>query len=184
MMENDVLIRRATSDDFNDVMQIETLAFGSAKEAEWVAEVIAAENTEPYLSLLAFYRGEAVGHILFTPGVAEGSADTSSIYILAPLAIKPAYQKQGLGGLLIEAGLRYLRESGVKLVLVLGHKEYYPRHGFKGDAESAGFFPPYPLPREYADYWMYQYLTPDTDNIPKGRIRCTTALDKPQHWRE
>ena len=131
MNKNDVQVRRTTSDDFNDVMQVETLAFGSAKEAEWVAEVLADAN-EPYLSLLALYKGEA----------------------------------------------------GVRLVLVLGHKEYYPRHGFKGDAEGAGYFPPYPLPREYADYWMYQYLTLDVENIPKGRIGCTAALDKPQHWRE
>lgn len=180
MNKNDVQVRRTTSDDFNDVMQVETLAFGSAKEAEWVAEVLADAN-EPYLSLLALYKGEAVGHILFTRGIPDEDKEASSVYILAPLAIKPAYQKQGIGGLLIETGLQYLRESGVRLVLVLGHKEYYPRHGFKGDAEGAGYFPPYPLPREYADYWMYQYLTLDVENIPKGRIGCTAALDKPQH---
>lgn len=183
MNKNDVQVRRTTSDDFNDVMQVETQAFGSAKEAEWVAEVLADAN-EPYLSLLALYKGEAVGHILFTRGIPDEDKEASSVYILAPLAIKPAYQKQGIGGLLIETGLQYLRESGVRLVLVLGHKEYYPRHGFKGDAEGAGYFPPYPLPREYADYWMYQYLTPDVESIPKGRIGCTAALDKPQHWRE
>lgn len=184
MNKKNVQIRKTTSDDFNNIMQIETLAFGSDKEAEWVAEVLDETNTEPYISLLAFYEGEAVGHILFTRGTSEDVKSASLIYILAPLAIKPEYQKQGIGGLLIKAGLQYLRELGVQLVLVLGHKEYYPRHGFRGDAEGAGFLPPYPIPREYADYWMYQYLTPDTGSLPKGCIRCTAALDKPEHWRE
>ena len=102
---------------------------------------------------------EAIGHILFTTASLEGSNPSPSVYILAPLAVKPEYQKQGLGGLLIREGHRILKEMGVEMVFVLGHKEYYPRHGFKGNAEEAGYPPPYPIEDIYADCWMYQSLT-------------------------
>lgn len=62
-------------------------------------------------------------------------------YILAPLAVVPSCQKQGVGGLLIAEGLQLLRERGAKLVFVLGHKEYYPRHGFIPGAENWDFRP-------------------------------------------
>lgn len=61
---NDVQVRRATSDDFNDVMNVERLAFGEDGEAVLVEDLLADQTAEPYVSLLACYQGEAIGHIL------------------------------------------------------------------------------------------------------------------------
>ena len=168
---NDVQVRRATSDDFNDVMNVERLAFGEDDEAVLVEDLLADQTAEPYVSLLACYQGEA-------------SNPSPSVYILAPLAVKPEYQKQGLGGLLIREGHRILKEMGVEMVFVLGHKEYYPRHGFKGNAEAAGYPPPYPIEAIYADCWMYQFLSSGTENLPEGKVKCADAMDKPEYWRE
>lgn len=181
---NDVHVRKATSDDFSDVMNVERLAFGKEDEARLVKDLLADASAEPFVSLLACYQGEAIGHILFTKALLEGSNPSPSVYILAPLAIKPAYQKQGIGGLLIREGHRILKEMGVELVFVLGHKEYYPRHGFKGKAEEAGYPPPYPIESIYADCWMYQFLIPETKDFPKGKVKCAEAMDKPEYWRE
>ena len=77
-----------------------------------------------------------------------------------------------------------LKEKGTKLVFVLGHKEYYPRHGFIQNAQGMGYTTPYPnpTPTEYAEYWMIQALT--DEELAKGRIKCADALFEPEHWRE
>ena len=103
--------------------------FGYDKEAGLTAELLSDPTAGPAVSLLALRDGEAVGHILFTRcRIAGAEVQQPLFYILAPLAVVPSCQKQGVGGLLIAEGLRLLRERGAKLVFVLGHKEYYPRH--------------------------------------------------------
>jgi len=49
---------------------------------------------------------------------------------LAPVAVLPAHQRAGVGGRLVEEGLRRLREAGHGFCVVLGHPGYYPRFGF------------------------------------------------------
>ena len=50
---------------------------------------------------------------------------------LAPMAVMPDYQNQGIGSMLVNEGLSQLKEWGYPFVIVLGHPEYYPRFGFK-----------------------------------------------------
>ena len=91
----------------------------------------------------------------------------------------------GMTGMeMLEAFQRHAQEMGVEMVFVLGHKEYYPRHGFKGNAEAAGYPPPYPIEDIYADCWMYQFLSSRTENLPEGKVKCADAMDKPEYWRE
>ena len=163
---NDVQVRRATSDDFNDVMNVERLAFGEDDEAVLVEDLLADQTAEPYVSLLACYQGEAIGHILFTKASLEGSNPSPSVYILAPLAVKPEYQKQGLGGLLIREGHRILKEMGVEMVFVLGHKEYYPRFGYR-KAIDLGIEFPFEVSHEYC---MVAELIPGATENVKGMV--------------
>ena len=90
---------------------------------------------------------------------------------------------QGVGGHLIEEGLRRLSASGVDLVFVLGHPDYYPRHGFR-PAGALGFKAPYPIPDKNADAWMVQELRPGLIGTVRGTVVCADALDKPEYWRE
>ncbi len=106
------------------------------------------------------------------------------MHILAPLAVKPDYQRQGVGGMLIHAGIERLRAMGSHLVFVLGHLEYYPRHGFIPDAGGQGYPAPFPIPEEFRNYWMVQPVGPTGFGIGKGRITCCEAMNKPEHWRD
>jgi putative acetyltransferase len=49
---------------------------------------------------------------------------------LAPIAVFPGFQRQGIGKALIEAGIDKIRAYGEPFVIVLGHPGYYPRFGF------------------------------------------------------
>jgi putative acetyltransferase len=49
---------------------------------------------------------------------------------LAPIAVFPEFQRQGIGKALTEAGIDKIRASGEPFVIALGHPGYYPRFGF------------------------------------------------------
>jgi putative acetyltransferase len=176
-------IREAVETDLNDVLLIERLAFGYDIEAKLVRDLLHDPSAKPVLSLLAFQKDRAVGHILFTTARLSGIQGTASIVILAPLAIVPDAQKLGIGGKLIEQGLEFLSTSGVDLVFVLGHPEYYPRYGFK-PAGHLGFEAPYPISDEHAGAWMIQALRSGVIGTVSGKVICADALNKPEHWRE
>ena len=184
MKFDEIEIRETTTDDFRDIMEVEKLAFGYEKEAKLVADLLQDKSAEPIVSLLALYKGEAIGHILFTKAYLEGNSGSPLIHILAPLAVKPEYQRKGIGGMLIKKGLAILQEKGSKLVFVLGHKEYYPKYGFKPYATQMGYPAPYPIPDEYSEYWMVQSISEDGMSIGKGKVCCADVLDAPEHWRD
>lgn len=176
-------IRAAGAKDLNAVLAVERAAFGHDAEADLVSDLLQDPSAEPRLSLLAFTSDRAVGHILFSAARLSGTRGKATIALLAPLAIVPAAQRRGVGGLLIQAGLARLARSGVDLVFVLGHPAYYPRHGFT-PAGRLGFEAPYPIPGKDANAWMVQALTPGVIGTVRGRIVCAEALDKPEYWRE
>jgi len=176
-------IREATDSDLNDVLSVEKEAFGYDKESNLVKDLLSDSSASPLYSLLVFNDDRAVGHVLFTSARLEGTQNGVSISILAPLAVIPDLQKQGVGGKLIERGLKHLAHSGVDLVFVLGHPDYYPRYGFK-PAGVQGFEAPYPIPEEHADAWMVQELRPGVIGSVTGKVRCADMLNKPEHWRE
>lgn len=185
MTPGEITIRETTPADSGTVFEVQRAGFGYDKEAELTAALLCDPSAEPVVSLLAFRGTEAVGHILFTRCRVENAGEPQPmLHILAPLAVVPPYQQQGIGGLLIAKGLQLLRERGTELVFVLGHKEYYPRHGFVPDAGKQGFQAPYPIPDEFAEYWMVQALSVQGTRVPKGRILCADTLFRPEHWRE
>ena len=178
-----MLIRESLSSELDEVMRVEGEAFGSDEEAKLSRDIINDPSSEPTLSLLAFVDNKAVGHILFSRVKIENTAKEVLGSILAPLAIVPEAQNQGIGGKLIKTGLGRLAEIGVELVFVLGHPGYYPRYGFK-PAGKVGLQAPYPILEKDSDAWMVQELRPGLIGSVHGRVVCCNALDKPEHWRE
>lgn len=183
LAEKKLIIKKATNPDLNDVLRIETEAFGNSKEAKLVNDLLTDDSAKPLLSLLAVDDDEAIGHILFTRVRITGREDLLSAMILAPLAILPDAQGKGVGGELVKEGLRQLSESKIDLVFVLGHPGYYPRFGFR-PAGVLGFDAPYPIPAKDAAAWMVQELKPGIIGSFSGRIICADTLNRPEHWRE
>lgn len=176
-------IREALESDLNDILSVERAAFGQDEEAELVRDLLDDPTARPVLSLLAFKDERPVGHILFTAAHLTRSQNTTAIAILAPLAVVPDAQKQGIGSQLIKTGLQRLSQSGIDLVFVLGYPEYYSKHGFT-PAGYLGFNAPHPIPDEHADAWMVQALRPGIIGSVCGQVTCSDILNKPEYWRE
>jgi predicted N-acetyltransferase YhbS len=179
-------VRKALESDANRIADVVFAAFGEAHGDEitdLISGLLTDPSAQPLLSLVATVNGDIVGHILFTTASVKNSQHRVSAAILAPLAVHPNQQNQGIGGLLIKEGLRQMKAAGVELVFVLGHPGYYPRHGFSA-AGIKGFDAPYPIPPENAAAWMVQELSLEIAGHASGRVICANTLNDPKYWQE
>ena len=103
-------IRIATSLDRDDVRDVYLCAFPEG-EREIVSELainLLSERTTPQtISLVAETEGAVVGHVAFSPVTIDNNENLQG-YILAPLGVKPDYQKRRIGSKLIESGIQQL----------------------------------------------------------------------------
>lgn len=123
-----MVIRAETTQDHISVRSVNQLAFGRQNEADLVDAL--REKAHPCISLVAIVDGEVVGHIFFSPVSIESGDDSFTAMGLAPMAVLPTYQNQGIGSQLVREGLRENQRLGYDIVVVLGHPAYYPRFGF------------------------------------------------------
>ncbi len=179
-------IRRSADSDLQAVSLVDLDAFGPVEGPEivdLVRELLRDESAVPYLSLVAESRGRLTGHVLFTAARFDLPCESPVASILAPLGVLQAFQRQGVGSLLVNRGLRILADQGVDLVFVLGHPTYYPRFGFQ-PAGLVGFEAPYPIPEKNAAAWMVKALSPGAADRFAGTVECASALNRAEHWRE
>lgn len=141
----DIIIRKETPDDFQQVARVIEMAFRQKNEAVLVEKLRHNIKYNAKLSIVAEYHGYVIGHILFFPIVIRTGETRIASLALAPLSISPEFQKMGVGGRLIQDGLRKAREIGYTSVVVLGHPEYYSSFGF-GPARKWGITAPFEVP--------------------------------------
>ena len=176
-----VRIVEASVADFDVALSVERAAFAREDEAALVVDLLQDPTAQPSLSLLAFLANKPVGHVLFTKAVLASASCRVPAAILAPLAVRPEFQRQGVGRALIEHGAGMLTASGVQLLVVLGHPAYYTRCGFV-PAIPYGLRAPYPIVPEEA--WMVRPLAPSVLGSVTGVIACAESMAKPEYWRE
>jgi len=141
-----MIIRKESRDDFGCIHNIHRQAFGQDDEGELVERLRASDHFIPELSLVAEENGTIIGHILFLKITISGHHEYGSL-VLAPMAVLPMYQRQGIGGKLVGNGLNKAGELGFDAVIVVGHPEYYPRFGFE-QASKWGITCPFEVPDE------------------------------------
>jgi putative acetyltransferase len=123
-----ITVREERPEDIADIHRMNREAFGQDAEADLVDRLRAQAKTT--LSLVAEQDGRIVGHILFSPVMIEAAAGTVTLQGLAPMAVLPSHQKQGIGSRLVARALAILKAAGHRGIVVLGHPAYYPRFGF------------------------------------------------------
>jgi len=139
-------IRQEQKSDHKKVYEINKMAFNQENESMLIDKIRAGDSFIPELSLVAELEGEIVGHILFSKIKILGKDEYESL-ALGPMAVVPKHQKQGIGGKLITTGLEIAKKLGFESVIVVGHKDYYPKFGFKR-ASLWGIKCPFEVPDE------------------------------------
>jgi putative acetyltransferase len=155
-------IRSETPADYPAIHAVNRSAFDQTDEADLV-DRLRAEGAV-LLSLVADQDSAILGHVLFTR---MHVADTPAV-ALAPVAVEPAHQRQGIGAALIRRGLDVLRDAGERLVIVVGHPSYYPRFGFSAATGIGHPFPP--------EVFMALELTPGALANVAGPVRYPPAF--------
>lgn len=121
----------------------------------------------PELSLVAELEGQVVGHILFT----KVQVNQTTVLALAPLAVHPDYQNQGIGSALVNKGHQLARTLQFPCSIVLGDPNYYSRFGYQ-PAEKWGIVPPFDVP---SDHFMGIMLTRTTPQL-QGTLTYSKAF--------
>jgi putative acetyltransferase len=127
-MEVNVRVRPENPNDLEAIREVNRQAFGQEDEARLVDAL--RDGGHARLSLVAEEGGRVVGHILFSDLPIVTQAGTLHALALAPMAVLPERQRQGIGSRLVREGLRACADAGHRIVVVLGHPRYYPRFGF------------------------------------------------------
>jgi putative acetyltransferase len=160
-------IRPERPDDSGAIRAVLIAAFPTPVEADLVKQLRRDGDCE--IALVAEDEGRIVGHVQMSRMQAEGDGRAFRTLGLAPVAVLPERQREGIGSRLIREALAIARENREELVFVLGEPAYYGRFGFSA-AEATPFTSPYAGP-----YLMAQRLA-EIDLPSQGRADYAPAF--------
>jgi putative acetyltransferase len=174
-------IRAATSLDRDDIHNVHWSAFAEGERevvSKLAVNLLSEKATPQTISLVAESEGIVVGHVAFSPVTIDNDENFRG-YILAPLGVKPDYQKRCIGSKLIESGMQQLSRMGIDIIFVYGDPKYYSKFGFSVDAAEC-YIPPYKL--QYPFGWQGIALNECSAAKSSANIVCVTSLNDPALW--
>lgn len=148
-MQAKVLIRQETIQDKKKTFELIKETFKHAEHTDGDEHNLVERLREsscfiPELSLVAELGNEIIGHILFT----QVKVGNTTQLALAPLTVAVKYQRQGIGGLLIQHGHKIAKSLGYEYSILLGYPSYYSRFGYV-PAKIFGIKSPFDVPDEF-----------------------------------
>lgn len=121
-------VRPATAADLDAIVAVHRAAFRRDAEADLVKRLVEAGRDT--ISLVAVDDDDVVlGHVMFSPVTVEEGDDGKALG-LAPIAVLPEQQRQGIGRALIEEGIGACFVRDARAIFVLGSPAYYAGFGF------------------------------------------------------
>jgi len=174
-------IRAATKLDRDGIRKIHWSAFDEGEKeviSNLAVNLLTEAASPPIISLVAETEGIVAGHVAFSPVTIDNNENFQG-YILAPLAVKPDYQKRRIGTKLIERGVQQLSKMNVDIIFVYGDPEYYSKFGFSVDA-AEHYIPPYDL--QYPIGWQGIALSDHSVGKLSVQIVCVASLNDPVLW--
>ncbi len=167
-------VRPEIAADVESIRAVLLDAFPGPAEADLVEAL--RKDAEGSISLVAEEAGQIVGHIMFSPVTLEEKSVAYKMAGLAPMAVRSSHQRKGIGARLVKEGLKACQAEGYRVVVVLGHPEYYPRFGFEVSTQF-GLKSQYDVSEEV---FMAQVLGDDAVDGLAGTIvyhTCFQALE-------
>jgi putative acetyltransferase len=129
LAQSNIPIRLRVSADDAAIAAVISAAFRGPDEAALVARL--RKDGDMIAEFVALDEaGAVIGHIAFSRLDVQSGSQALRAVALAPVAVAPGHQRQGIGGALILHARNCLRDEGEDLVVVLGHPAYYPQFGF------------------------------------------------------
>jgi putative acetyltransferase len=174
-------IRLAQETDLDSILRVIETAFSDEenKVIMNLVQELSRETTSPSIkSLVAEVNNQVIGYVSYSPIFLKSNTSISG-YILAPLAVSPEHQKQGVGSNLIESGINMLVKDKVDVLMVYGDPAYYKRFGFREDI-GRSFIPPYRL--EYPNGWLGMILNNIAVANAPLKLGCVASLSKTELW--
>lgn len=148
-------IRPETAGDAAAIDLVVSAAFPTDGEARLVAALRSTGKLR--VSLVAIREEQIVGHAALSNVSLDPPCSTADVVGLAPVAVAPEFQRQGIGSELVKRSLTTARELGVSAIVVLGEPEFYSRFGFRRASDLG-------LQNEYGvhDPFMVAELQPES----------------------
>lgn len=174
-----IKIQQENPENFVEISDVIKQAFrceihSDHQEQFLVERIRKTEAYVPELSLVAIDEesGRIVGFIMMSV-ITIGENNHLSL-ALAPVAVLPEDQNRGIGGMLIREVHDKAIQMGYDSVVLLGHKDYYPRFGYK---MLSGFSIklPFDVPDEFC---MAVELKPNALHGVTGVVKYSEAFDE------
>jgi putative acetyltransferase len=163
-----LIIRAERPEDRPAIARLNREAFGGAGEADLIDRL--REDGLVAASLLAEHEGAIAGHILLSWLEVEIGGRPLKALALAPMAVAPDRQRQGIGSRLVTSAIAAARDLEARLILVLGHPEFYRRFGFSSE-KAAELENPFRV-----EAFMALELAPDILRGAPGSVRYPPAF--------
>lgn len=175
-----MLIRPTSAGEAEKLAAVHRAAFGADLEADLARALILDDTFVGSLSFAAEEDGALVGHVLFTRAWLnrDDGMPGFPLLLLAPLAVVPEAQHEGIGTALVETAITLARESGEVAVFVFGDPAFYGRFGFV-QAGPSGIRPPHVADPMWG--WQVLELAPGILG-PAGTLKVAQPLDAPALW--
>jgi len=109
----------------------EKMKYSSGTEQFIVEKLRKDEAFIPELSLVAELEGELVGYIILSKIKIDNGEQIVDALTLGPVAVWPRLHGQSIGSQLINEVHRRAKDLGHEVIILLGHKDYYPRFGYE-----------------------------------------------------
>jgi len=164
-------VRAEEPGDARAIRRVVVAAFKGQLEADLVDTL--RRHGKVSASLVATFGHAIVGHVLLSDVALHGPGLSPRGAGLAPLAVRPALQRRGIGTALMRAALAGAREAGYGFVVLLGDPAYYRRFGFR-TATTLGLACEFDAPEEA---FMALELAPGALSGAGGLVRYEPEFD-------